>query len=194
MTAHAARKSRKNRWRTTGYMASSKSFSRIGDGDDFEKSALHFVQRMMRSSLTSPQLPQIFDMSASLAVLTSTGEYRNSLARCQAVREDAAVTEKKQHPLVRRFVANAERKSVAVYAGKSFAIARLPKGTLEIRVDGKHHHATHLLWQIRRCIVAQLESAHVEKRAGLRAALRGVDMLLRATFENRKSGRDAARN
>jgi hypothetical protein len=51
-----------------------------------------------------------------------------------------------------------------------------------------------LLWTIRRQIVEQLESAPIEKRAALRAALRGLDMLLRVTFENRKSGRDVARN
>lgn len=52
-----------------------------------------------------------------------------------------------------------------------------------------------LLWTIRRRIVSQLESAPVEGRAGLRAALRGVDMLLRANFDNRVAGRwDVRRN
>ncbi len=51
-----------------------------------------------------------------------------------------------------------------------------------------------LLWKIRRRIVAQLDSAPTEKRAGLRAALRGVDALLRAVFENRVGGRSVRRN
>ena len=50
------------------------------------------------------------------------------------------------------------------------------------------------LWLIRRRIVAQLESAPVEKRAGLRAAVRGVDLLLRAIFENHIGGQDVGRN
>ena len=46
-----------------------------------------------------------------------------------------AVTDK-QHPLVRRFVANARREGAATYAGKSFAVARWGKGKrAEIRVD-----------------------------------------------------------
>jgi hypothetical protein len=44
------------------------------------------------------------------------------------------VPAKKQHPLVKRFVRNAKRRGAGVYAGKSFAVARFPKGTLEIRV------------------------------------------------------------
>ncbi len=51
-----------------------------------------------------------------------------------------------------------------------------------------------LLWKIRHRIVGQLESAPPEKRAGLRAALRGIDLLLRATFENRSGGRNVRRN
>jgi hypothetical protein len=82
----------------------------------------------------------------------------------------------------------------AVCEGKSFAVARLPRGILEIRVDVKNHHATHLLWQLCRKIVSQLDSAPVEKRAGLRAALRGIDSVLRATFENRVGGRNVRRN
>ena len=39
-----------------------------------------------------------------------------------------------------------------------------------------------LLWQIRRKIVAQLKVAPFEKQAGLRASLRGIDILLRATI------------
>jgi hypothetical protein len=42
---------------------------------------------------------------------------------------------KTQHPLVRRFAANAQRKGVGIYAGKSFAVARFPKGWIELRVD-----------------------------------------------------------
>jgi hypothetical protein len=45
-----------------------------------------------------------------------------------------------------------------------------------------------LLWTIRRRIVSQLESAPVEGRAGLRAALRGIDLLLRTVFDNRVGG------
>ena len=45
------------------------------------------------------------------------------------------------------------------------------------------------IWAIRRRIVAQLESAPAERRAGLRAALRGVDMLLRTNFDVRRGGR-----
>jgi len=41
-----------------------------------------------------------------------------------------------QHPLVRRFVANAQRQGAAVYAGASFAIAHWENGKrVEIRVD-----------------------------------------------------------
>jgi hypothetical protein len=50
------------------------------------------------------------------------------------------------------------------------------------------------LSKIRRRIVAQLESAPPEERAGLRAALRGIDLLLRAIFVHREGARDAARN
>ena len=45
------------------------------------------------------------------------------------------------------------------------------------------------IWAIRRRIVAQLETAPVGKRAGLRAALRGIDMLLRTNFDVRRGGR-----
>lgn len=38
---------------------------------------------------------------------------------------------------------------------------------------------TQLLWQVRRRITAQLESAPPEKQAGLRASLRGIDLVLR---------------
>lgn len=48
---------------------------------------------------------------------------------------------------------------------------------------------TILLWKLRRQFREQLDSAPVEKRAGLRAALRGVDMLLRLNFDNRAGGR-----
>lgn len=51
-----------------------------------------------------------------------------------------------------------------------------------------------LLWQLRRRIVAHLENAPMERRAGLRAALRGLDLLLRSVFENRQDGRKVARN
>jgi len=51
-----------------------------------------------------------------------------------------------------------------------------------------------ILWQIRRQIVAQLTTAPMEKKAGLRAALRGVDWLLRAVFENRAGVRNVRRN
>jgi hypothetical protein len=50
------------------------------------------------------------------------------------------------------------------------------------------------LWHIRRRIVAELESASVERRAGLRAALRGLDSLLKAVFESRTRGRNVYRN
>lgn len=46
-----------------------------------------------------------------------------------------------------------------------------------------------LLWKVRRRIVAQLECAPVEKRAGLRAALRGIDLLLRMNLDIRRGGR-----
>jgi hypothetical protein len=46
-----------------------------------------------------------------------------------------------------------------------------------------------LIWTIRRRIVAQLESAPTERQAGLRAALRGIDMLLRTNFDIRQGGR-----
>ena len=46
-----------------------------------------------------------------------------------------------------------------------------------------------LLWTIRRKIVAQLDSAPPERQAGLRAALRGIDMLLRRNFDYRQGGR-----
>jgi hypothetical protein len=46
-----------------------------------------------------------------------------------------------------------------------------------------------IIWTIRRRIVAQLESAPVEKRAGLLAALRGIDLLLRTNFDIRQDGR-----
>ena len=46
-----------------------------------------------------------------------------------------------------------------------------------------------LLWQIRRKIVAQLDSAPLEKQAALRASLRGIDMLLRRNFDYRHGGR-----
>jgi len=100
------------------------------------------------------------------------------------------VTEK-QHPLVKQFAESAKSMGAAVCAGKSFAVARLPKGTLEIRVDARPHHATHLLWTIRRKIVAQLDSAPVHEKLGLRAALRGADMLLRATFEKPARGKES---
>jgi hypothetical protein len=45
------------------------------------------------------------------------------------------------------------------------------------------------IWTIRRRIVSQLETAPVEKRAGLRAALRGIDLLLRTNFDIRQGGR-----
>jgi hypothetical protein len=48
---------------------------------------------------------------------------------------------------------------------------------------------TKVIWTIRRRIVAQLESAPAEKRAGLRAALRGIDLLLRTNFDIRRGGR-----
>jgi len=54
---------------------------------------------------------------------------------------------------------------------------------------------TKVIWTIRRRIVAQLESASVEKRAGLRAAQRGIDLLLRVNFDSRANGRwDVRRN
>lgn len=48
---------------------------------------------------------------------------------------------------------------------------------------------TTFIWTIRRRIVAQLESAPAEKRAGLHAALRGIDLLLRTNFDIRQDGR-----
>jgi len=42
-----------------------------------------------------------------------------------------------------------------------------------------------LLWTTRRRFVEQLDSAPVERRAGLRASLRVMYMLLRARFEHR---------
>jgi hypothetical protein len=51
-----------------------------------------------------------------------------------------------------------------------------------------------LLWKTRRRIASLLESAPLEKRAALLAALRGVDLLLRTNFENRKGGRWVERN
>jgi hypothetical protein len=46
------------------------------------------------------------------------------------------VTDNNQHPLVRRFVCNAERKGAATYAGESFAVARWEDGKrVEIKVD-----------------------------------------------------------
>ena len=48
---------------------------------------------------------------------------------------------------------------------------------------------TLLAWRVRRKIVALLDSAPLEKRAGLRAALRGIDMLLRTNFDIRRGGR-----
>ena len=48
---------------------------------------------------------------------------------------------------------------------------------------------TKVIWTIRRRIVAQLESALVGKQAGLRAALRGIDLLLRTNFDIRQGGR-----
>jgi hypothetical protein len=55
--------------------------------------------------------------------------------------------------------------------------------------------AVKLLWQLRRSIVAQMESAPAEKISGLRAALKGIDGLLRANFDNRVNGRwDVRRN
>jgi hypothetical protein len=48
---------------------------------------------------------------------------------------------------------------------------------------------TKVIWKIRRRIVAQLEGAPVERRAGLRAALRGIDLLLRTNFDIRRGGR-----
>ena len=44
------------------------------------------------------------------------------------------------------------------------------------------------LWTLRRRLVSQLDTAPIEKRAGLRSALRGDDLLLRATFEHRVGG------
>jgi hypothetical protein len=46
-----------------------------------------------------------------------------------------------------------------------------------------------LIWTIRRRIVSQLETAPVGKKAGLRAALRGIDLLLRTNFDIRRGGR-----
>jgi hypothetical protein len=46
-----------------------------------------------------------------------------------------------------------------------------------------------LIWTVRRRIVAQLESAPLGKRAGLRAALREIDLLLRTNFDKRRGGR-----
>jgi hypothetical protein len=51
-----------------------------------------------------------------------------------------------------------------------------------------------LLWTVRRRILAQLDTAPVDKLVSLRAALRGIDALLRAVFENREGGRNVARN
>ena len=52
-----------------------------------------------------------------------------------------------------------------------------------------------LLWQLRRRIVTQLENAPVEERAGLRAALRGIDLLLRTNLDYKAGGRwDPKRN
>ena len=48
---------------------------------------------------------------------------------------------------------------------------------------------TKVIWTVRRRIVAQLESAPAEERAGLRAALRGIDLLLRTNFDIRQDGR-----
>ena len=45
------------------------------------------------------------------------------------------------------------------------------------------------IWAIRHRIVTQLECAPVGKRAGLRAALRGIDLLLRTNFDIRRGGR-----
>jgi hypothetical protein len=51
-----------------------------------------------------------------------------------------------------------------------------------------------ILWQLRRKITSQLATAPIETRAGLRAALGGVDGLLRAVFEIREGGRNLERN
>jgi hypothetical protein len=58
----------------------------------------------------------------------------------------------------------------------------------------KRQPPTTLLWKLRRRIVTQLDAAPVEKRVGLRAALRGVDTILRAIFENRQGARNHSRN
>jgi hypothetical protein len=50
------------------------------------------------------------------------------------------------------------------------------------------------LWLLRRHIQRQLDTAPAEKRAQLRAALQGLDLLLRATFENRTGARSVERN
>jgi hypothetical protein len=46
------------------------------------------------------------------------------------------------------------------------------------------------LWQLRRRIVSRLETAPMERRAGLRASLRGIDLVLRAVIEKRVGGQD----
>lgn len=43
------------------------------------------------------------------------------------------------------------------------------------------------LWQLRRKFEAQLRSVPFEKQAGLKAALRGIDMLMRATLARQSS-------
>lgn len=48
---------------------------------------------------------------------------------------------------------------------------------------------TYLAWRVPRRIVAQLATAPEEKRAGLRAALKGIDLLLRTNFDIRRGGR-----
>jgi hypothetical protein len=45
------------------------------------------------------------------------------------------------------------------------------------------------IWAIRRRVVTQLETAPTERQAGLRAALRGIDLLLRTNFDIRRGGR-----
>jgi hypothetical protein len=45
------------------------------------------------------------------------------------------------------------------------------------------------IFTFRRRIVSQLETAPVGKRVGLRAALRGIDLLLRTNFDIRRGGR-----
>jgi hypothetical protein len=51
--------------------------------------------------------------------------------------------------------------------------------------DGQH------LWQLRRRIVSELEAASPEKRAGLKASLRGIDQLIRESSKTALAAMEA---